>query len=125
MKIKDVSKIYDISQDTLRYYEKIGLIPPVNRSKNGVRDYNEEDCRWVEYIKCMRAAGLPIDTLIEYVDLSKKGDKTVDQRKEILQGQRNDLINKIAELQETLKRLDFKIERYEKMVEKEKTLKGN
>lgn len=125
MKIKDVSKIYDISQDTLRYYEKIGLIPPVNRSKNGVRDYNEEDCRWVEYIKCMRAAGLPIDTLIEYVDLSKKGDTTIDQRKEILQGQRNDLINKIAELQETLKRLDFKIERYEKMVEKEKTLKGN
>ncbi|WP_297629971.1 MerR family transcriptional regulator [uncultured Clostridium sp.] len=125
MKINDVSKMYEISQDTLRYYEKIGLIPPVNRSKNGIRDYNEEDCRWVEYIKCMRGAGLPIETLIEYVDLSKKGDKTVDQRKEILQGQRKDLINKIAELQETLKRLDFKIERYEKMVEKEKTLKGN
>ncbi|MGL5415165.1 MAG: MerR family transcriptional regulator [Clostridium sp.] len=125
MKINDVSKMYNISQDTLRYYEKIGLIPPVNRGKNGVREYNEEDCRWVEYIKCMRAAGLPIDTLIEYVDLSKKGDTTVDQRKEILQGQRKDLINKIGELQETLKRLDFKIERYEKMVEKEKTLKGN
>ncbi|MBP1309369.1 DNA-binding transcriptional MerR regulator [Paenibacillus sp. 1182] len=54
MLIAEVSKKFELSQDTLRYYERIGLIPRVNRNKSGIRDYTEEDCRWVEYIKCMR-----------------------------------------------------------------------
>ena len=65
MTIAEVSKKFDLSQDTLRYYERIGLIPSVNRNKSGNRDYTEEDCRWVEFIKCMRSAGLPIEVLIE------------------------------------------------------------
>lgn len=67
MMIAEVSNKFDISADTLRYYERIGLIPPVNRNTNGVRDYTEEDCEWVYFIKCMRAAGLSIEILIEYV----------------------------------------------------------
>ena len=58
MTIAEVSKKYDISADTLRYYERIGLIPPVNRNRSGIRDYTEADCRWVEFAKCMRGAGL-------------------------------------------------------------------
>ena len=69
MTITEVSKKYDLSQDTLRYYERIGLIPTVNRNKSGIRDYTDEDCKWVEFIKCMRGAGLPIEVLIEYVAL--------------------------------------------------------
>ena len=61
MTIAEVSKMYELSQDTIRYYERIGLLPSVNRKKNGIRDFTEEDCKWVEFIKCMRSAGLPIE----------------------------------------------------------------
>lgn len=67
-------------QDTLRYYERIGLIPHVNRNKSGIRDYTEEDCNQVEFIKCMRNAGLPIEVLIEYVDMFQQGDETIETR---------------------------------------------
>ena len=60
MNIAEVSKKYDLTQDTLRYYERVGLLPRVNRTSSGIRDYSEEDCHWVEFIKCMRQAGLPI-----------------------------------------------------------------
>jgi DNA-binding transcriptional MerR regulator len=69
MMISQVSERYGLSTDTLRYYERIGLIPRVNRNESGIRDYTELDCRWVEFVKCMRGAGLPIEALIEYVAL--------------------------------------------------------
>lgn len=124
MKITEVSEKYGLSADTLRYYERVGLIPSVTRNKSGIRDYTEEDCRWVEFIKCMRKAGLPIEILIEYVTLFQQGDETVVARKELLVEQRNELIAKIEEMKKTLERLNFKIERYEQIVvEKEKGLK--
>jgi DNA-binding transcriptional MerR regulator len=113
MTIAEVSKIYELSQDTLRYYERIGLIPAVNRNKSGIRDYNDEDCRWIEFIKCMRAAGLPIEVLIEYVALFQRGYETIDARKHLLKEQRALLAQKMEDMRKTLERLDYKIERYE------------
>lgn len=113
MTIAEVSKKYNLSQDTLRYYERIGLIPEVNRNKSGIRDYTEEDCRWVEFIKCMRSAGLPIETLIEYVTLFQQGNETIDARKQLLKEQRVQLVQKMEDMKKTLERLDYKIERYE------------
>lgn len=124
MMIAEVSKKYDLSQDTLRYYERIGLIPAVNRNKSGIRDYNEEDCRWIEFIKCMRAAGLPIEVLIEYVSLFQRGYETIDERKELLKEQRTLLAQKMEDMKKTLERLDYKIERYESgIIAKEYQLK--
>ena len=124
MTIAEVSGKYDLTQDTLRYYERIGLIPHVNRNKSGNRDYTEEDCRWVEFIKCMRNAGLPIEALIEYVTLFQQGDSTIGTRKELLNEQRNQLIHRMEDMQKTLERLNYKIESYEhSVVEKEKELK--
>ena len=74
MTIAEVSRKYDITADTLRYYERIGLIPNVPRNKSGIRDYDEESCRWIELMKCMRKAGVQIEALIEYVALFQKGD---------------------------------------------------
>ena len=85
MLIAEVSAKYDLSADTLRYYERIGLIPQVHRNKSGIRDYTGEDCRWVEFIKCMRAAGLPIEVLIDYVAMFQQGDSTITERKEIIE----------------------------------------
>jgi len=115
MKIAEVSEQYDISTDTLRYYERVGLIPPVNRNGSGIRDYNELDLRRVEFIKCMRSAGLPIEVLIEYVALVQKGDRTIEARKEILIEQRDLLVARMKEMQKTLDILDHKIEVYEKL----------
>jgi MerR family transcriptional regulator, aldehyde-responsive regulator len=116
MKIAEVSERYGLSSDTLRYYERIGLIRPVNRSANGIRDYNEIDLRRVEFIKCMRSAGLSIEVLIEYVGLVQQGDQTIETRKEILKEQRELLLIKMKELQKTLDILDHKIEVYENAV---------
>ena len=116
MKIAEVSEKYGISSDTLRYYERIGLIPPVNRNESGIRDYNELDLRRVEFIKCMRSAGLPIEVLIEYVGLVQQGDGTIKARKEILLEQREQLVTRMKEMQKTLDILDHKIEVYENAV---------
>jgi len=113
MMIAEVSETFGISQDTLRYYERIGLIPHVNRSKSGNRDYTEQDCKWVEFIKCMRNAGLPIEVLIEYVGLFQQGDETIEARKELLIEQRKQLRARLEDMQKTLDRLDYKIATYE------------
>ena len=102
MKIAEMSKQYGISSDTLRYYERIGLISPVNRNASGVRDYNDADVRRVEFIKCMRSAGLSIEVLIEYVRLVQQGDDTIDIRKEILREQRTRLAVNTLEVVFTL-----------------------
>ena len=116
MTIADVAKTYEISADTLRYYERVGLLPPVNRTQGGIRDYTEEDCRWVEFIKCMRGAGLSVEALSEYVMLAQQGEATLGQRKQILIGQRERLVRHIEELKKSLERLDFKISNYETLM---------
>ena len=114
MTITEVAAKYELTPDTLRYYERIGLIPAVERTSGGIRDYREEDCRWIEFIKCMRLAGLPVEILIEYVKLFQQGDETLDVRKSLLIEQRSALVSRISNMQETLNRLNMKIERYEK-----------
>lgn len=113
MTIAEVSRIYGLSPDTLRYYERIGLIPPVPRNKSGIRDYDEASCGWIELMKCMRAAGVQIEALIEYVALFRQGDRTLDARKAILMEQRDQLVERMADMQRSLDRLNEKIDRYE------------
>ena len=113
MTIAEVSRKYDISADTLRYYERIGLIPPVPRTRGGLRDYGEEACGWIQLMKCMRAAGVQIEALIEYVDLFQQGDATLDARKALLVEQRDQLVSRVAEMQASLDLLNQKIDRYE------------
>ena len=123
MKIAEVSEKFGLSVDTHRYYERVGLIPPVHRNDGGIRDYDELDLRRVDFIKCMRGAGLPVEVLIEYVALVQQGDKTIDARKEILKEQRALVAARLVEMQKTLDLLDHKIEVYEKAVlKKEKEM---
>lgn len=123
MKIMEVSQHSGISSDTLRYYERVGLIPPVHRNGSGIRDYNELDLRRVEFIKCMRRAGLPVEVLIEYVGLVQQGDQTIAARKEILIEQRELLVARLNEMQQTLDLLTHKIEVYENAIlQKEKQM---
>lgn len=124
MKIQEVSEKYSLSADTLRYYERVGLIPPVTRTLSGIRDYSDLDVRRVEFIKCMRSAGLPIEVLIDYMELVQEGDATIGARKDILKEQREQLIARMAEMQKTLDILNHKIQVYEStMLEAEKQIK--
>jgi DNA-binding transcriptional MerR regulator len=116
MTIAEVAKAYGLTPDTLRYYERVGLLPTVNRSRGGIRDYTESDCNWVGFIKCMRGAGLPIETLIEYVALFQKGDTTLEARKALLVEQRTLLETRIAEMNASLVKLNYKIEHYEQLM---------
>lgn len=113
MTIAEVSRKYGISADTLRYYERIGLLPPVPRTKGGIRDYDEDSCRWIELMKCMRSAGVQIEALISYVALFRQGESTVEQRKAILVEQRDQMVARMAEMQRSLDRLNRKIEGYD------------
>ena len=113
MTIAQVSKKYSLTQDTLRYYERIGMIPPVHRTPSGLRDYTEQDCGWVELAKCMRSAGLPVEAMIEYVRLYQLGDETIPARLQLLLEQRERLLKQCAEIDNTLERLNYKISKYE------------
>ena len=117
MTIKEVSEKYDISADTLRYYERIGMIPEVTRNANGIRNYQKSDLGWVELAICMRSAGLPVEALIEYVKLFQQDDSTFAARLQLLQEQREKLEEQKAQLQVAMDKLDYKISRYEKAVE--------
>ena len=116
MTIKEGCKQFDISADTLRYYERVGVIPKVKRTKGGIRDYSEEDISWVENAICMRSAGVPVEMLIEYVKLYQEGDNTLEARRDLLIEARVEVQNKIDQYVETLNKLNFKISRYEEAV---------
>ena len=116
MTIKEVSKKFGISQDALRYYERVGMIPPVTRTSGGIRDYNESDLGWVSLAVCMRSAGLPIEAMIEYVKLYQQGDSTIPARLQLLLDQKDALTEQIRQIEQTMKRLDYKISVYEKAV---------
>ena len=123
MKIAEVSERYGLSVDTLRNYERVGLIPPVHRNEGGIRDYDELDLRRVDFIKCMRGAGLPVEVLIEYIGLVQQGDKTIQARKEILIEQRDLLAARMEEMKKTLNLLKHKIEIYDSaLLKKEKEM---
>lgn len=116
MTIKEVSEKYHISADTLRYYERVGMIPPVPRTESGIRNYGPDECGWIELAICMRSAGLPIEAMIEYVKLFQAGDSTIPARLQLLQCQRDKLIAQQAQTAQTLVRLSHKIDIYEQAV---------
>ena len=88
MNIKKVNEQTGISADTIRYYERIGLLPRVRRNKSGVRDFSEQDIAALEFIRCFRSAGISVESLIEYMSLVKEGEGTEKARMKILEEQR-------------------------------------
>ncbi|MCD8016975.1 MAG: MerR family transcriptional regulator [Oscillospiraceae bacterium] len=112
MTIKEVSTLYGLTEDTLRYYERVGVVPSVARTAGGRRDYTEEDTAWVELACCLRSASLPVAVIAEYVRLTQQGDGTIGARLELLEGQREKLLLQRRKLDAALERLDYKIERY-------------
>jgi len=117
MTISEVSKKFDLSTDTLRYYERIGLIHSVQRTESGLRDYSEEDCEWIAHVKCMRMAGLSVEALLLYAQLMQQGDESIPARHRLLLDQKEKLREQMALIQDAMNRLDYKIARYDEALE--------
>lgn len=117
MTIKEVCSRFSISPDTLRYYERVGVIPEVHRTAGGIRDYTEEDIGWVETAACFRSAGMPIELLIEYVKLFQEGDATIAARCDLLKEARERILAERQKCDAALEKMDYKIRVYEKAVE--------
>ncbi|MFH6614862.1 MerR family transcriptional regulator [Streptococcus suis] len=113
MNIKEVSQVTGLSADTIRYYERIGLIPKIARKSSGVRDFSENDVAILEFIRCFRSAGMSIERLIEYMGLVQAGDSTVEARIDLLKEEQEELRSRLSEIQQALDRLDYKIENYQ------------
>lgn len=113
VKIGQVSQKYNVSSDTLRYYEKIGLIGPVRKNKSNVRNYDEEVLKQIEFVMCMRQANVSIEALIRYMKLYKKGDETLAERRKILQDELKNVNNQIKELKKAQSKLIYKIKLYD------------
>ena len=112
MTIKEVCEKYAITQDTLRYYEKSGVIPAVTRSPGGIRNYTQQDLDWVNNAICMRNAGMSVEAIARYVQLYQQGDSTLSERHQLLCGERESLLAQKAQLEEALNLLNYKISRY-------------
>lgn len=116
MTIKQVCQRYGLTHDTLRYYEKIGVIPPVHRSASGIRDYDEHDLGWVENAVCLRSAGVPVESIAEYVKLYQAGDETFAARRDLLSHVLADLTEQRSQLDAAIQKLTYKVSRYEAAV---------
>lgn len=117
MTIKQVCQRYGLTQDTLRYYEKIGVIPSVHRTASGIRDYDEHDLGWVENAVCLRSAGVPVESIAEYVKLYQAGDETFAARRDLLSYVLADLTEQRSQLDAAIQKLTYKVSRYEAAVQ--------
>jgi MerR family transcriptional regulator, aldehyde-responsive regulator len=117
LSISEAAKKFDLTEDTLRYYEKIGLATS-HRRESGIRYYDETDESRLEFIKCMRDAGVSVEALVRYMKLFEEGDSTIGERKALLEEQRQELLKKKALIDRSLERLNYKIDHYDQLIAK-------
>lgn len=110
--ISEVAAFTGLSAHTLRWYERIGLMSHVDRSHTGQRRFTNADLDWLAFVGKLRLTGMPVADMVRYAELLREGDHTFDERKELLEATRRDVRTRIAELQDTLAVLDYKIEFY-------------
>ncbi|MFD1318218.1 MerR family transcriptional regulator [Loigolactobacillus zhaoyuanensis] len=121
MNSKKVSELLDVSIDTLRYYERVGVIPPVSRDKNGYRNYQDNDLNWIFLAKSLRNAGMSVESMIEFATLAQSKDDVTAAQKEVLHEQLEQLDAKFAELEKTRNLLKYKITTYDEHLAKFKS----
>lgn len=111
--VGETAKILNIAPSTLRYYDKEGLLPFVERSGGGMRVFKQEDFNWLFIIECLKKSGLSIKEIKKYIDMALKGDETIEERLEMFQKQKEKVINQMKELQNTLDTIEYKCWFYE------------
>lgn len=119
MTIREVSAKTNMSTDTLRYYERIGLLPPVPRNAAGIRNYDEYFVNFINFIKKLKASGMSLEHIIDYIRLAEMGDATIQERKKLLAEARETLLDKINSLQLVAELADYQLRNYENLLQPE------
>lgn len=125
MKIGDLAKVSGLSAHTLRYYERIGLLPYADRDRSKQRDYDASILTWIEFLGHMKAAGMPIRDMLRYAELRSSGDVTGSQRRQMLEAHREKVRRTVADLEACLLVLDTKIAGYARTEERMKNHDAN
>ncbi|GAA2432670.1 MULTISPECIES: MerR family transcriptional regulator [Streptomyces] len=110
--ISEVSAWTGLTAHTLRWYERIGLMPHVDRSHTGQRRFTNRDLDWLAFVGKLRLTGMPVADMVRYAELVREGEHTFEERQQLLEATRRDVRSRIAELQDTLAVLDHKIDFY-------------
>jgi len=113
--MKEVKDLTGLSDHTLRYYEKDGILAEIRRQENGHRRYEQQDLDWLDFVICLRATGMPLSTIRKYRELIEQGDSTAGERKDLLLEQKESLLEEITTLQDSLKRINIKIDYYDQI----------
>lgn len=119
MTIREVAAKTNMSTDTLRYYERIGLLPPVPRNAAGIRNYDEYFVNFINFIKKLKASGMSLEHIIDYIRLAEMGDATIQERKKLLAEARETLLDKINSLQLVAELADYQLRNYENLLQPE------
>ena len=106
--IGEMAQKLDVAPSTLRYYDKEGLLPFVERSSGGIRMFKEEDMEWLRLLGCLKKAGMPLKEIRSFMDWSRQGDATIDRRLDLLEKQRQSVLEQQKQLEDTLLMLDYK-----------------
>ena len=116
--IQDAAAETGVSRDTLRYYERIGILPGISRSKSGHRRFTDDDMGWIKLVQCLRATGMPIEDLHAYAELAQQGDATAPERLRLLHDHRRRIKEDMAELATALELVERKIAGYDEVLAK-------
>ena len=119
MTIREIAAKTTMSTDTLRYYERIGLLPPVPRNAAGIRNYDEYFVNFINFIKKLKASGMSLEHIIDYIRLAEMGDATIQERKKLLAEARETLLDKINSLQLVAELADYQLRNYENLLQPE------
>lgn len=119
MTIREIAAKTNMSTDTLRYYERIGLLPPVPRNAAGIRNYDEYFVNFINFIKKLKASGISLEHIIDYIRLAEMGDATIQERKKLLAEARETLLDKINSLQLFAELADYQLRNYENLLQPE------
>ena len=119
MTIREIAAKTNMSTDTLRYYERIGLLPPVPRNAAGIRNYDEYFVNFINFIKKLKASGMSLEHIIDYIRLAEMGDATIQERKKLLAEARQTLLDKINSLQLVAELADYQLRNYENLLQPE------
>lgn len=119
MTIREIAAKTNMSTDTLRYYERIGLLPPVPRNAAGIRNYDEYFVNFINFIKKLKASGMLLEHIIDYIRLAEMGDATIQERKKLLAEAREMLLDKINSLQLVAELADYQLRNYENLLQPE------
>ena len=122
--IQEVARMTGLSAHTLRYYERIGLIHPIDREQNTRRCYTSDDVGWIDFLLKLRATGMSIKDMQRYAKLQRQGDETLPERVEMLKSLRDNVEARIEELNEHLKLVYYKIDYYQKVIEEQMSEKA-